>query len=663
MKIDYKNRSILLSYAYEPNGQKDVELYFDRFDKVLYFTDLNGGLFLADGSPYTPSAIPDGNRIVNMVIDGSAINNEDGYDSPYGRVYVNFFNKIKTSSINVDNFLLGDSKPLGVWNSFDPSTSGYQVVIAASEPLYDGFDPWLLTATVENEAGDINTLVEQIGYRLTYKRFADNDALCSFVEGGFDNDDIRLEGELAYSQISGGFFSKDGKQNLNEAPSVYYVEPYSYVMVIGGEPFVEGDYYVQNEGSVQQGLLAQLAIDFCDCYPVVSDTCVAGENVRLFNGSSFDQYELCDYWSSIDQNIENVTYNGTLYYNPQDNLTYKDDEFTILADAGFYLWCWFVPCVGSVPYLQVINGQGEETGWYPASTSLPPLGGVVNCDGATYQEFPAFFNCSESCVVFEDASSICSDFQGVGNGTLYYRDGDGKCFYDEGLTQLSTGYAAFYDAGFWYISYFNDNGNQVDTVSLTTECGVLPSAQAYGILTDLTESCSYLATNNPPVYNGVGYIDTSFSPPRFFQDKDGVTPVEDGLYFVVNPYDIANNDFNLFTIGGNEGAIVGSIQNPTTYCDTYIPVVLSFSASSTAYVSGSAACVYYNDNEGVIEWNTTIYKKEDNTWWINDEFEPVEDATYIVNFIYDKYGATRLLTLVDQFQVENEIASTYCNPA
>lgn len=157
-KIDYKNRALLMSSAYSPDGTSDVELYFDRFDKIIYFTDLNGGTFYTDGTAYLPTPIPDANKLI--------------YCSLYnGIVGLKFTNPVLPSSIIPANWSVVNGS-ITYANSFEDDT----LILFTME----NSDTLLITTNFENMVGDITQLTSIAALPLMYKAFDSQEQLCEY---------------------------------------------------------------------------------------------------------------------------------------------------------------------------------------------------------------------------------------------------------------------------------------------------------------------------------------------------------------------------------------------------------------------------------------------------------------------------------------------------
>lgn len=65
MAIDYKNRVIFIGGGISDDGQRTVEVAYDRFDKVTYTKEEDGAFKYMNGDAYTPSVLPEGNSILS----------------------------------------------------------------------------------------------------------------------------------------------------------------------------------------------------------------------------------------------------------------------------------------------------------------------------------------------------------------------------------------------------------------------------------------------------------------------------------------------------------------------------------------------------------------------------------------------------------------------
>ncbi len=156
--IDYKNRTLTLAQGYTSDGQKDVELSFDRFDKVLYFTDLNGSAFYADGTPYEPSPIPDGNKLI--------------YSSLYnGVVALKFLYPVLPASINEKN-----------WSVENGSITLAEILENNTLITFtmENSDTLFISTFFENMVGDYTKTNSIAALPCIYKSFESQEALCEY---------------------------------------------------------------------------------------------------------------------------------------------------------------------------------------------------------------------------------------------------------------------------------------------------------------------------------------------------------------------------------------------------------------------------------------------------------------------------------------------------
>jgi hypothetical protein len=157
--IDYKNRALMLARAYAPEGTSDVELYYDRFDKVLYFTDIsNGSFYMADGTPYEPSPIPDGNKLI--------------YSSLYnGIVGLKFLYPVLPSSVNEKNWSV-ENGSITLVNQLEDDT----LLLFTME----NSDTLFINTYFENMVGDYTKTSSIAALPCIYKQFESQEALCEY---------------------------------------------------------------------------------------------------------------------------------------------------------------------------------------------------------------------------------------------------------------------------------------------------------------------------------------------------------------------------------------------------------------------------------------------------------------------------------------------------
>jgi hypothetical protein len=517
-KIDYKNRTLLLSQGYTNDGQKDDELYFDRFDKVIYYTDLNGGTFLADGTPYTPSQIPNDNQLIYASIAN-------------GVVGLKFLFPVLPSSIVPENWSVENGSI-----TFADQIEDDTLLLFT----YENSDTILITTNFENMVGDTTTTKGIASVPGIYKSFDSNEELCAYY--GTNGQTIPdPDGNIYIDYTQGKSYLDDQGQVGIETLNVKWI----YIITTSVPEDIEGTMYpaqyLYAEVDGQTGPNQDIS-NFCQ--PVVlsfSASSTAFETIE----------EACTYYNDNEGVIEW----DTTIYKKDDNTWWINDEFEPTENAT-YIVNWFYDKYGTTRLLRV-EGQIQEQNEVASTYCEPP-------PPPTYTQFDAFFDAG---VPFENAIDICDVFGGTANGTLYYRDGDGVCFSDEGVTELGAGFIAFLDAGTWYVSELDAQSVQTGiSTDLEDDCGYLPSCDAHGPFATSGEACTYLASNNPPVYDRVIYVDLTGDPVLFFEDPQGTVSLADGFYFWINPNDPEGGDpFNLLEYV--DDVIVQNQESPTTWCD------------------------------------------------------------------------------------------------
>lgn len=514
-KIDYKNRTLLLSQGYTNDGQKDVELHFDRFDKVLYFSDLNGNTFAADGTAYTPSPIPDGNRLIYA----SIIN---------GVVGLKFEFPVNPASIIPEN-----------WD-----VEGGSITFVSQEEnntlllfTYENADTLLISTFFENMVGDFTRTRSIASLPGIYKAFETEEQLCDYY--GTNSQTMPDPDGNIYIDYTQ---SKSYLDELGQIPINDKLDG-KWIYVITTEvpyDFEGGTYPSQYLYGEVDGQIAPNANISTFCSPVVLS----------FSASStaFETIEdACTYYNDNEGEIE---WNTTMY-RKDDNTWWINDEFEPTENAT-YIVNWIYDKYGTTRLL-VISAQFQEQNEVASTYCEPP----------TYTQYDAFFDAGAP---FANVSGICDEFGNTSNGILYYRDTDGVCFSDEGVTELGAGFIAFLDSGTWYVCELDAQSIQGISTELDIECGFFPACDARGPFATSGEACTYLASNNPPIYDRVIYVDLTGDPVLFFEDPQGTVSLANGFYFWINPNDPAGGDpFNLLEYV--DDVIVQNQESPTTWCD------------------------------------------------------------------------------------------------
>ena len=196
-KIDYKNRALMMARAYSPEGTADVELYYDRFDKVLYFTDIeNGSFFSADGTPYEPTPIPDGNKLI--------------YCSLYnGVVAMKFANEVLPSSVIPENWKVANGDIF-----FANQVDNGRLLLFTME----NSDTLFITTNFTNMVGDVTNIASIAAVPAIYKVFDTQEDMCAYYTE-FGQTITEPDGTL-YMDYSQGktyldTFGKSGIDELN----------------------------------------------------------------------------------------------------------------------------------------------------------------------------------------------------------------------------------------------------------------------------------------------------------------------------------------------------------------------------------------------------------------------------------------------------------------
>lgn len=341
-KIDYKNRQIIISVGYDTDGQKDVELYYDRFDKVMFYKDLEGNMFLVDGSTYEPTPIPNDNSVLSAVLDLGEFEL-----TPYGLATIQFENEITDASIHVKNFSVNGLTPYAVYNSWNPDRDHREVVVALPvnwpEIVVDyNFE---INCNVENTAGDVTIFNVIPGRRMSYRYFAASEDLCNFAFTGYDNSDYALDGTLIYNPANGKMYDLHNRQlTFNNgflinywAPVIYYSAPESPIDA-GGE---------WRCGEVVDGLMPST--------DSISGLCGVAPDLDIYqaNWPGATPYDtagdMCAYFASVGGEVD---INIELIYN-NDDLNWYIDTLSNPAPDGYY-----IAFVDGVYYSLQIDGSG-----------------------------------------------------------------------------------------------------------------------------------------------------------------------------------------------------------------------------------------------------------------------------------------------------------------
>lgn len=335
-RIDYKNRSILLSTGYTPDGQKDVELQFDRFDKVLYFTDLNGSQFTADGSPYEPSPIPDGNKLIS-------------YIAANGYIFMKFAFPVDMTSVNFDTMNLSG----GVLTEEIGSVEGENDTLVYVSYLNDDSKPMYLSTNFFNKVGDQSYFKQIVGIPSLAMFFNTEEELCSYVGGGINLEDFKT---IYYDVSTGYLYSSPEGYKVEDHQTLIYIP--SWISNIDGyvnEPFTGAGLPVDSQ---------LISFDAVEAY------CAPPEPLQnlyiVYNESSplpFESYEAaCSYFNAIPDavptELEPVNLapgNSTVYRRGLD--WFVDDTEETPLPTGYYLIWYWIPGQEIWYILQVTDGQ------------------------------------------------------------------------------------------------------------------------------------------------------------------------------------------------------------------------------------------------------------------------------------------------------------------
>jgi hypothetical protein len=201
--IDYKNRSVLIAKGISDDGQSNVSINYDRFDKLTYIIELDSDYIKMDGTIYTPTPIPDGQSI----IDAKMVTNQNGSVSGGIRMRVTFQYPVPVTDLIVKNFKFfadGVEMPITGW------IDGNQEVIPPIS-IINSDENWQVQHP-DNTVIELNlaidaywtpALIDMLGKVYSVQAFVGNGTgemyRTLFSDDTWLNTEIIEEGEYAYS--------------------------------------------------------------------------------------------------------------------------------------------------------------------------------------------------------------------------------------------------------------------------------------------------------------------------------------------------------------------------------------------------------------------------------------------------------------------------------
>lgn len=297
-KIDYKNRTIVLSYGYTNDGQKDVELNFDRFDKKLYFTDLNGSAFNTDGTPYEPNPIPDGNKLV--------------YSSLYnGVVGLKFRFPVLPSSVNEKNWSV-ENGSIAFANQLEDDT--FLLFTMQNE------DTLLITTNFENMVGDFTKTRSIAAIPGIYKAFDTREQLCDYY-GEYAQTIPDPDGSIYIDySTSKSYLDDQGQGGIDKLNGKWI-----YVITTSVPEDTEGTMYPEQYLYAEvDGQMAPNENISALCVPVVA-------TYSAYSGDFETLGDACTYYNAEGGEISF----DTVLYLKDDNTFWIGDEWTPVENAVY----------------------------------------------------------------------------------------------------------------------------------------------------------------------------------------------------------------------------------------------------------------------------------------------------------------------------------------
>lgn len=232
-KIDYKNRAILIAGGLSSDGTSGVDVYWDLYDNVSYIITPSGQFQLLDGQAYTPSQLPNDNKLISCY---QRWGEEIGLGASWYAVMI-FQNNIKRN-LTFENFRITRSEftnfEIGYLTYSEetseliPTASNTNIIaVPVSIDPEQGQTGIVITATVTNLIEDVNTFSSIIATRYNYRLFESQEALCSYYG---DSPDTNLTGTVYYEPLTGYLYADINARSRYETDGIhllYALDPYA----------------------------------------------------------------------------------------------------------------------------------------------------------------------------------------------------------------------------------------------------------------------------------------------------------------------------------------------------------------------------------------------------------------------------------------------------
>ena len=216
--IDYKNRSVLIAKGISDDGQANVSINYDRFDKLTYIIELDSDYIKMDGTTYTPTPIPDSQKIVNARM----ATQQGGGLSGGVRMRVTFQYPVPVTDLIVENFKFfadGVEMPVTGWIDGNEEVIPPLEFVNSTESWNTQHTPYtVIELNITNEAGwDNPVLIDMLGKVYSVEASVGNGTgqmyRSSFSDDTWLNTEIVEEGQYAYGMW------------YDTVEDTYYLEP------------------------------------------------------------------------------------------------------------------------------------------------------------------------------------------------------------------------------------------------------------------------------------------------------------------------------------------------------------------------------------------------------------------------------------------------------
>jgi hypothetical protein len=215
--IDYKNRSVLIAKGISDDGQANVSMNYDRFDKIAYIIELDSDYIKMDGTAYVPTPIPDSQSIVTARM----ATQQSGGLSGGVRMRVTFQYPVPVTDLIVENFkFFADGVEMPIISlEIENSTQSWNVQHTPNTVIE--------LLVIENLGWDNPVLIDMLGKVYSVEASVGNGTgqmyRSSFSDDTWLNTEIVEEGQYAYQMwydtVEDTYYSEPGwwgEYDLNE---------------------------------------------------------------------------------------------------------------------------------------------------------------------------------------------------------------------------------------------------------------------------------------------------------------------------------------------------------------------------------------------------------------------------------------------------------------